>query len=62
MVYHFIIKIFSGPATKFLAGIDRLDKDLTVGKLQGKFQNQVLLEYYLSFSTLQMLTDKRQTN
>jgi hypothetical protein len=50
MVYHFIIKIFSGPATKFLAGIDRLDKDLTVGKLQGKFQNQVLLEYYLSFS------------
>ena len=33
---------FSGPATNFLAGIDRMDKDLTVGKLQGKFQNQVL--------------------
>ena len=37
-------KFLSVPATKMLvlAGIDRLDKDLTVGQMQGKFQMQVL--------------------
>ena len=37
-------KFLSVPATKMLilAGIDRLDRDLTVGQMQGKFQMQVL--------------------
>ena len=37
-------KFLSVPASKMLilAGIDRLDKDLTVGQMQGKFQMQVL--------------------
>ncbi|CAG2056278.1 unnamed protein product, partial [Timema podura] len=30
------------PKMLLLAGIDRLDKDLTVGQMQGKFQMQVL--------------------
>ncbi|XP_003738090.1 protein phosphatase methylesterase 1 [Galendromus occidentalis] len=32
----------SGPKLLLLAGIDRLDKDLTIGQMQGKFQTQVL--------------------
>ena len=37
-------KFLSVPATKMLvlAGVDRLDRDLTVGQMQGKFQMQVL--------------------
>ena len=37
-------KFLSVQATKMLilAGIDRLDRDLTVGQMQGKFQMQVL--------------------
>ena len=37
-------KFLSVAATKMLilAGIDRLDRDLTVGQMQGKFQMQVL--------------------
>lgn len=30
------------PKLLLLAGIDRLDKDLTIGQMQGKFQTQVL--------------------
>ena len=32
----------SCPRVLVLAGMDRLDKDLTVGQMQGKFQLQVL--------------------
>ena len=32
----------SVPKMLLLAGVDRLDKDLTVGQMQGKFQMQVL--------------------
>ena len=32
----------SVPKLLLLAGVDRLDKDLTVGQMQGKFQMQVL--------------------
>ncbi len=37
-------KFLSVPAAKLLllAGVDRLDRDLTVGQMQGKFQMQVL--------------------
>ncbi len=37
-------KFLSVPASKLLllAGVDRLDRDLTVGQMQGKFQMQVL--------------------
>ncbi|KAI0234780.1 Protein phosphatase methylesterase 1 [Lamellibrachia satsuma] len=38
-------KLFLGcevPKMLLLAGVDRLDKDLTVGQMQGKFQMQVL--------------------
>ena len=37
-------KFLSVPASKMLiiAGVDRLDRDLTVGQMQGKFQMQVL--------------------
>lgn len=37
-------KFLSVPASKMLvlAGIDRLDRDLTVGQMQGKFQMQIL--------------------
>uniref|UniRef100_A0A3B3BDS6 Protein phosphatase methylesterase 1 n=1 Tax=Oryzias melastigma TaxID=30732 RepID=A0A3B3BDS6_ORYME len=31
-----------GPKLLLLAGVDRLDKDLTIGQMQGKFQMQVL--------------------
>ncbi|CAN8032604.1 unnamed protein product [Ixodes persulcatus] len=30
------------PKLLLLAGVDRLDKDLTIGQMQGKFQMQVL--------------------
>lgn len=30
------------PKLLILAGVDRLDKDLTIGQMQGKFQMQVL--------------------
>jgi protein phosphatase methylesterase 1 len=30
------------PKLLLLAGVDRLDRDLTVGQMQGKFQMQVL--------------------
>nr|XP_054754575.1 protein phosphatase methylesterase 1-like [Lytechinus pictus] len=30
------------PKMLILAGVDRLDKDLTIGQMQGKFQMQVL--------------------
>ena len=32
----------SAPKVLLLAGVDRLDKELTVGQMQGKFQLQVL--------------------
>ena len=37
-------KLLSVPASKMLilAGVDRLDRDLTIGQMQGKFQMQVL--------------------
>jgi protein phosphatase methylesterase 1 len=37
-------KFLSVPASKLLvlAGVDRLDRDLTIGQMQGKFQMQVL--------------------
>ena len=37
-------KFLSVPASKMLilAGVDRLDRDLTVGQMQGKFQMQVM--------------------
>ena len=37
-------KFLSVPSSKLLllAGVDRLDRDLTVGQMQGKFQMQVL--------------------
>ena len=37
-------KFLAAKASKLLllAGVDRLDKDLTVGQMQGKFQMQVL--------------------
>ncbi len=37
-------RFLSAPASKLLllAGVDRLDRDLTVGQMQGKFQMQVL--------------------
>uniref|UniRef100_A0A8D0W3K8 protein phosphatase methylesterase-1 n=1 Tax=Sus scrofa TaxID=9823 RepID=A0A8D0W3K8_PIG len=40
------------PKLLLLAGVDRLDKDLTIGQMQGKFQMQVLPQYVQTLSCI----------
>ena len=42
---------FKGPKVLMLAGTDRLDRELTIGQMQGRFQMVVLPQVSLLLST-----------